>query len=102
MGLATLSDIKNKFKQLDATIHYKSPGTDVVLCLISNTPSLETINIVGIDCVEDFQKICSAGIALSATVQHNVKLNVTVKFSASKELPVGVPDNLTIDVRSSD
>ncbi|KAG4080176.1 hypothetical protein HA402_008247 [Bradysia odoriphaga] len=101
MGLETLSAIKNSFKQLEATISYKSHAMDVILLLMSNTPTLSTINIVDIDCKDDLHKISAAGIALSEKVEHNVEMNLTVRKSAEKDLPAGIPDNLKIDVRSN-
>lgn len=106
MGLATLGDVKLKFKQLDARIRSRySHEIDLILYLVNNVSSLATINIDGIDNEEFIDKLIAAGISLSEKVEHNVELNLKYCRSKSeekgkvpKELSTNKPDNLKIAI----
>ncbi len=105
LGIAKITAVKPKLKQLDARTHYRSHEIDVILCLINRVSSLATINVFGIDDADYIDKLIAAGTALSEKVQHNVELNLTVRCALRKEdtdrVPK-VPGNLKIAVHYSD
>lgn len=102
MGLTTLAGMKYQFKQLDDSMPKTSNKLDVLLCLIRNTPTLQSINISGIEDKKDLQTICSATIPLCGTFEHNVALNFTLNYSDPQMPPYEAPNSLNVTLHIGD